>query len=154
MLSLPLRPFNFQLDSGVPFARRCWLAENRGRIVSNSRILSVQIQILELFAWYSLSRHSYYGLNSQIANGGVQYILTSVVEQLRQNATRKFTFVEIAFFARWWAEQSDDTKTLVRSLVRAGQLEFTNGGASMHDEAAPTVTDWADQMTWCAVHKS
>ena len=33
-----------------------------------------------------------------------------------------------AFFQRWWAEQTDDIKTLTKQLVAAGQLQFINGG--------------------------
>lgn len=29
---------------------------------------------------------------------------------------------------RWWAEQTDATKALVKSLVAARQLQFINGG--------------------------
>ena len=47
----------------------------------------------------------------------------------------RFIYVEIAFFERWWNEQSEDMKTIVRSLVGARRLEFINGGWCMNDEA-------------------
>ena len=47
---------------------------------------------------------------------------------------RKFIYVEQAFFTRWWDEQTDAKKADVRGLVERGQLEFINGGWSMHDE--------------------
>jgi len=42
--------------------------------------------------------------------------------------------VEIAFFERWWNEQTDEVKANVRTLVANGQLEFINGGWCMNDE--------------------
>jgi hypothetical protein len=36
---------------------------------------------------------------------GVQYIIDTVVEQCQLNPDRKFTYVEQAFFHRWWTEQ-------------------------------------------------
>ena len=34
--------------------------------------------------------------------GGVQYILDSIVAGLLKNKDRKFIYVEIAYFSRWW----------------------------------------------------
>ena len=42
--------------------------------------------------------------------------------------TKRFIYVEIAFFWRWWQEQDDRMQTLVKYLVQNGQLEFINGG--------------------------
>ena len=36
----------------------------------------------------------------------VQYILDTVVEQLLLNKDRKFIYVEVAYFMRWWEEQT------------------------------------------------
>lgn len=35
---------------------------------------------------------------------GVQYILDSVIQELSKDSKRKFTYVEMAFFSRWWNE--------------------------------------------------
>ena len=43
----------------------------------------------------------------------VRSILTTVVEELQKNSARKFTYVETAFFAMWWAEQTEATKVRV-----------------------------------------
>lgn len=48
----------------------------------------------------------YYGANNTIQDCGVQYILNSVVNELVANPARRFTYVEIAFFMRWWREQT------------------------------------------------
>ncbi len=39
-----------------------------------------------------------------------------------------FSSLFMIFGSRWWNEQTDATKQVVRDLVRTGQLEFTNGG--------------------------
>ena len=52
----------------------------------------------------------------------VQYILDSVILELQQDPTKRFIFVEIAFFSRWFEEQSDLTKHTVKSLVNEGFL--------------------------------
>jgi len=33
----------------------------------------------------------------------------------------------MAFFSRWWNEQNNSTKEVVRRLVQQGRLEFVNG---------------------------
>ena len=100
----------------------------------------------------------------------VQYILDTVVEQLLMNKERKFIYVEIAFFIRWWEEQTVERQEQVgsclyayrnlmsnvygiwllkqvRELVRNGQLEFINGGWCMNDEATTHYTAIIDQMS-------
>ena len=67
-------------------------------------------------------------MNNSIQDAGVQYILDSVILGLQQNPDRKFIYVEIAFFQRWWDEQTEATKDITRKLVENGQLEFINGG--------------------------
>ena len=55
----------------------------------------------------------------------VRSILTTVTEELQKNPARRFTYVEIAFFAKWWDEQNNSTKAAFRRLVAEGQLDFT-----------------------------
>jgi alpha-mannosidase len=77
----------------------------------------------------------------------VYYIVDTVVDQLLRDPNRKFMFVEIAFFARWWDEQPEGRKELTRNLVQEGRLEFVNGGWCMHDEASPHYVEMVDQTT-------
>ena len=77
----------------------------------------------------------------------VQYIIDSVISALEANPERKFIYVEQAFFQRWWRSQSDERKNITRRLVTSGQLEFVNGGWSMHDEATTYFIDMIDQTT-------
>ena len=47
--------------------------------------------------------HRYYsGANNTIQHAGVRYILDSVITSLSLDPSRKFTYVEQAFFQRWW----------------------------------------------------
>ena len=55
-----------------------------------------------------------------IRRQGVQYIIDSAIDALLQNPDRRFIYVEMAFFWRWWMEQNDDMKTTVRQLVNTG----------------------------------
>ena len=77
----------------------------------------------------------------------VQYILDTVVEELQIDRKRRFIYVEIAFFERWWRQQTESTQAIVRSLVNEGALEFINGGWCMNDEAATHYNAIVDQMT-------
>ncbi|KAH3742715.1 Lysosomal alpha-mannosidase [Pelomyxa schiedti] len=77
----------------------------------------------------------------------VQYILDTVVSSLAANPKRRFTYVEMAFFTKWWEQQTEETKSLVQTLVKNGQLDFTIGGWVMPDEACPSYIDLIDQMT-------
>ena len=38
----------------------------------------------------------------------MQYILDTVTAELLKDPNRKFIYVEMAFFARWWLEQTPD----------------------------------------------
>jgi len=73
-----------------------------------------------LFAWCVA--------NNSIQHAAVQYILSTVVEELQKNPARKFMYVEQAFFQRWYERQTQATQNIVKKLVAAGQLEFINGG--------------------------
>ncbi len=97
--------------------------------------------------WLKTVDEYFYGANNSIQHAGVQYILDSVVPALQQNKDRKFIYVEIAFFKRWWDQQDERMKGIVKELVRNRQLEFINGGWSMNDEAATHYNAIIDQMT-------
>ena len=50
----------------------------------------------------------------------VQYILDSVIPELISDPSKRFIYVEIAFFARWFREQNDAMRHAVKKLVREG----------------------------------
>ena len=74
-------------------------------------------------------------------------ILDTVVTSLAQDPARKFTYVEQAFFQRWWRELSPARQAATKALVAGGQLNFVNGGWCMHDEAATHYVAMVDQTT-------
>lgn len=97
--------------------------------------------------WLKTVDQYYYGSRNDIQNAGVQYILDSVVSALQKDPTRKFIYVESAFFFRWWNEQTQQMKDDVKQLVDSGQLEFIGGGWCMNDEGTTHYNAIIDQMT-------
>lgn len=57
---------------------------------------------------------------SDITHRGVQYIIDSVVQALVDDPNRRFIYVEIGFFWRWWQQQSDVMRNTVKQLVNEG----------------------------------
>ena len=55
-----------------------------------------------------------------IQHAGVQYILDSVMMALDENAARRFIYVEIGFFWRWWRQQTNETQMKVKQFVADG----------------------------------
>ena len=58
---------------------------------------------------------------NNFANRAVVYILDSVIPELVKNPDRRFIYVEIAFFWRWWNQQNDEMKSTVKQLVNEGK---------------------------------
>jgi lysosomal alpha-mannosidase len=58
---------------------------------------------------------------NDIQHAAVQHILDSVIESLLENPDRRFIYVEIAFFWRWWIQQTEDMQNTVRKLVNQGK---------------------------------
>ncbi|CAF1383060.1 unnamed protein product [Adineta steineri] len=97
--------------------------------------------------WLKTVDQYYYGSRREICKPGVQYILDSVIAALVDNPDRRFIYVEMAFFWRWWNQQTEDMHNTVKQLVNEGRLEFISGGWSMHDEAATHYNSIIDQHT-------
>lgn len=120
-------------------------------LASNGKAARIQAHIIahthDDVGWLKTPDEYFYGANQSIQRAGVQYILDSVIRELSSHPDRKFMYVEIGFFWRWWNEQSEEKKTEVRRLVKTGQLEFVNAGWVMHDEAATHYVEMIDQMT-------
>ena len=72
---------------------------------------------------------------------GVEKILTSVYQSLRNNPNRTFTQGDIYYFRRWYNEQSDGVKSNVKDLIKSGQLEIVHGGMVSSDEACTNYVD-------------
>ncbi|KAK8939040.1 hypothetical protein KSP39_PZI011171 [Platanthera zijinensis] len=74
--------------------------------------------------WLKTVDQYYVGSNNSIQGACVRSVLDSVVSALRDDENRRFIFVEQAFFQRWWREQSDSVKKIVKGLISSGQLEL------------------------------
>ena len=98
--------------------------------------------------WLKTVDQYYYGHKNYIQQACVRSILDSVISQLRENPSRRFIYVEIAFFEKWWNEQSDAMRAEVKKLVQEKRLEFINAGWCMNDEAATHYNAIIDQMTY------
>ena len=64
--------------------------------------------------WLKTVDQYYVGSHQKIQLAGVQYILDTVVQCMDEDASRTFTYAEIAFFSRWWSQQSDQKREQVR----------------------------------------
>jgi lysosomal alpha-mannosidase len=59
---------------------------------------------------------------NDVRHAGIQYILDSVVLALDENPDRRFIYVEIAFFWRWWNQQTDDIRNKFKQFVNDGNF--------------------------------
>lgn len=86
-----------------------------------------------------------------------------MIVALEENPDRRFIYVEIAFFWRWWVEQTEEIRDKVVEFVKdgevsqfildtviifhVGRLEFISGGWCMNDEASTHYNSIIDQHT-------
>ena len=75
--------------------------------------------------WLKTVDQYYYGSQTHYQKAGVQYILDTVVQELIQNKDRRFIYVETAFFWKWWKEQDNKMRDVVRELVQTGIFSQT-----------------------------
>jgi len=78
-----------------------------------SKVLPLDIHIIAHThddTGYTMTVDEYYEAN-------IQHILTTVTAELQKNPARRFTYVEIAFFAMWWEKQSNANKVHKGSLL-------------------------------------
>eukprot|EP01135_Chromosphaera_perkinsii_P011596 Nk52_evm35s2449 gene=Nk52_evmTU35s2449 len=96
--------------------------------------------------WLKTVDEYYLGSHNEIQKASVRLTIDTVVAALLANPERRFIYVEIAFFKRWWMEQSEAMRDNVKMLVKEGRLEFINGGMSMNDEACVHFRDAITNM--------
>ncbi|GAB6018756.1 hypothetical protein CHUAL_000428 [Chamberlinius hualienensis] len=97
--------------------------------------------------WLKTPDEYFYGDRHSIQSAGVQYILDTVIEALEADPQRRFIYVEMSFFYKWWTSRNDSVHQRVINLVNSGQLEFVNGGWSMSDEGGNYYSELIDDMT-------
>ncbi|XP_063690730.1 lysosomal alpha-mannosidase-like [Bolinopsis microptera] len=94
----------------------------------------------------------YFGTRSGLYQGGVQFIIDTVVDELTADPSKTFIYMEIAYFKRWWEHRDKVWHNKVRKLIKNKQLEFVGGGYSMNDEASvhymATVDQFSAGMVW------
>lgn len=98
--------------------------------------------------WLKSFEEYYYGTRQNIQNANVKLILDSVVRELLNDPTKRFIYVESAFFFKWWDEQTPTVQSQVQGLVQEGRLEFIGGGWSMNDEADVNYQSTIDNLSW------
>ncbi|XP_022632630.1 alpha-mannosidase-like [Vigna radiata var. radiata] len=76
--------------------------------------------------WLKTVDQYYVGSHHTIQGACVENVLDSVVMSLQRDQNRKFVLAEMAFFHRWWVEQTLETQAQVTKLVDGGQLEFVS----------------------------
>ena len=97
--------------------------------------------------WLKTVDQYYTGANNTIYLAAVEFIFDNVVHQMQLNPDRTYTMCEISFLSRWWAEQTDATKSVVRQMVADKRIAIVNGGWVMHDEASAHFVSMIDQTT-------
>ena len=81
----------------------------------------------------------------------VKDIIKTVIDSLTNKTgmrSRKFTFVEMAYFSRYWNSVGPKERRVIKELVTSGKLQFTSGGWVMNDEATPHYSMIIDQMSY------
>ncbi|XP_072398925.1 lysosomal alpha-mannosidase-like [Diabrotica undecimpunctata] len=98
--------------------------------------------------WLKTAEDYFYGEHNDIQNGGVQYVLDSVLQALTQNEDRRFIQAETAYFWKWWQIQPENKRQIFKKFVDAGRIEMVGGGWSMNDEACVNYQSTINQLTW------
>lgn len=96
--------------------------------------------------WLKTPDEYFTGSRQDIQIAMVEDTITTAIEELVRDENKRYTQVEIKFFTMWWDRQTEQRKQDVRDLVAKGQLEFANGGWSMHDEACTHYDDMINNM--------
>jgi alpha-mannosidase len=94
--------------------------------------------------WLKTPLQYFWGLNNSIAHSSVNFIIHEVIRSLAANPDRKFSWTEQFFFQEYLQNADDDMLRLTDQVVNSEQLQFVNGGYSMHDEALPLAQDMID----------
>jgi hypothetical protein len=65
---------------------------------------------------------TFYIARNNVRHAAIQYILDSAILALDENPDRRFIYVEMAFFWRWWNQQTEDMRNKVRQFVNEGNF--------------------------------
>lgn len=100
------------------------------------------------FGWLKTVEEYYYGIAGSGFQDltGIQYIIEEVLGELAVDPEKRFSWVEVGYFYRYWMHQDASVRENVKKLAQEGRLEFLNGGWAMHDEAVVYYEDMIDNM--------
>lgn len=98
--------------------------------------------------WLKTIEEYYYGVPIRDDHNeiGIQYIIQSILGELTIDPEKRFSWVEVGYFYRYWIEQESSMRDVAHKLIKDGKLEFLHGGWSMHDEAVTYYEDIIDNM--------
>lgn len=118
--------------------------------LTNSSMINVHIvpHTHDDVGWLKTVQQYFWGTRNNVTHVSVKNIIDSVIKELHKDQSRRFMYVESAFFWIWWKQASPKSRELFRSLVNNGQMEIVSGGWSMNDEACVHYQSTIDQMTW------
>uniref|UniRef100_A0A914EHT3 Alpha-mannosidase n=1 Tax=Acrobeloides nanus TaxID=290746 RepID=A0A914EHT3_9BILA len=98
---------------------------------------------------YYTGAHPLETLIAGVIYPGVQYVINTVLDELEQDPSRRFSYCETGFLTRWLEDASRTSVEInkLKSFIENGQLEFIGGGWVQPDEAATHYVDLIDQYT-------
>ncbi|KAK7002970.1 lysosomal alpha-mannosidase [Biomphalaria glabrata] len=74
-------------------------------------------------------------------------ILELTIKELAKNPERRYIFIEMKYFSRFWQEIDEKDKDLIRKLIKERRLELVGGGWVMSDAGVTMYNDIIDQHT-------
>lgn len=92
-------------------------------LVGSKQLISTTMEVREVFRIiHVLIIFANYLARNEIQDAAVQHILDSVMLALDENPDRRFMYVEMGFFWRWWIQQSGDMRAKVTDFVNNGTV--------------------------------
>ena len=76
----------------------------------------------------------------------MQYILDTVIDELVKDKEKKFIYVEIAFFIRWWREQTQERQDQVGGDNRMLCVVIWYYSHSLRYESWYATSSWSSSM--------
>jgi len=93
--------------------------------------------------WLRTFENYYEGINT---SNCVKCILNTMLKSLEENPQRTFTYAEMSFFEKWYKDQTEYNKLIIKGFIETKRLEFLGGGWVMNDEATTHYQHVIDQM--------
>uniref|UniRef100_A0A0N5ANJ3 Alpha-mannosidase n=1 Tax=Syphacia muris TaxID=451379 RepID=A0A0N5ANJ3_9BILA len=135
--------------SSTAFADQCSFERCNDHYGSNDTInVHIICHTHDDLGWIKTVDQYYWGSYDFLVPVGVQYILDTVISELKRRPERKFSWAETGFLWRWLHTHDKDDREELDSLIKNGQLEIIGGGWVQNDEAASHYIDIIDQMSF------